>query len=98
MWCIFQPHTYTRTKAFLNDFVKALSIADKVVLADVYPAREVYDGTIHSCDLAQLMDNVCYMNDFAAIERYVRQNAKNDDMVITMGAGDVYKIGLSLVK
>jgi len=98
VWCIFQPHTYTRTKAFLNDFAKALSIADKVVLADVYPAREIYDGSIHSCDLAQLMDNVCYMNDFDAIERYVRQNVKSGDMVITMGAGDVYKIGQKLTK
>ena len=98
VWCIFQPHTYTRTKAFLEDFAKALSIADKVVLADVYPARELYDGSIHSCDLAQLIKNVCYMNDFTAIEKYVKNNIKKGDMVITMGAGDIYKVGLNLVK
>ncbi len=97
VWCIFQPHTYSRTKAFLGDFAEALSIADSVILADVYPAREEYDGTIHSCDLAQLMNNVVYMNDFGAIERYVKTNAKPGDMVITMGAGDVYKIGNELV-
>ncbi|MBR5155717.1 MAG: UDP-N-acetylmuramate--L-alanine ligase [Clostridia bacterium] len=98
VWCIFQPHTYSRTKAFLEDFREALSIADKVVLADVYPAREKYDGTIHSCDLALLMDNVVYMNDFDAIVRYVKANTKPGDMVITMGAGDVFKIGNELVK
>ncbi len=98
VWCIFQPHTYSRTKAFLEDFAQALSIADKVVLADVYPAREKYDGTVHSCDLALLMDNVVYMNDFDAIERYVKANAKPGDMVITMGAGDVFKIGYGLLE
>ena len=98
VWCVFQPHTYSRTKAFLEDFAKSLSIADKVVLADVYSARENYDGTIHSCDLAALIDNVTYINDFGAIERYVKANAKSGDMVITMGAGDVYKIGYNLVK
>ncbi len=98
VWCIFQPHTYSRTKAFLEDFAKALSIADKVVLADVYPAREKYDGTVHSCDLACLMENVVYMNDFDAIARYVRTNAKPGDMVITMGAGDIYKVGRKLVE
>lgn len=98
VWCVFQPHTYSRTKAFLEDFANALSIADKVVLADVYPARESYDGTIHSCDLALLMNNVTYINDFSAIEGYVRANAKAGDIVITMGAGDIYKVGKNLIK
>ncbi len=98
VWCIFQPHTYSRTKAFLNDFKNALSNADKVILTDVYPAREEYDGTIHSCDLAILMDNVTYINDFGAVQRFVKSKAKPGDMIITMGAGDVYKIGYDLVK
>ncbi len=98
VWCIFQPHTYSRTKAFLEDFANALSIADRVVLADIYPARETYDGTTHSCDLAALIKNVTYINEFGAIERYVKANAKSGDMVITMGAGDVCKIGYNLVK
>ena len=98
VWCIFQPHTYSRTKAFLAEFAEALSIADKVVLADVYPAREAYDGTIHSCDLAAKIKNVTYMNDLAAIERYVRKNVKADDLVITMGAGDIFKVGNALTE
>ena len=98
VWCIFQPHTYSRTKAFLEDFAKALEIADRVIVADVYPAREKYDGTIHSCDLASLCPKAMFMNDFGAIERYVKKNVTPGDMVITMGAGDVFKIGKELVK
>ncbi len=98
VWCIFQPHTYTRTKAFLNDFAKALSIADHVIIADVYPAREKYDGTIHSCDLAYLINNGVYINDFGAIERYIKKNTKKGDLVISMGAGSVTEIGHNLVK
>ena len=98
VWCIFQPHTYSRTKAFLPDFAEALSIADNVILADVYPAREKYDGTIHSCDLAQLMKNVTYINDFGAIERYILKKAKPGDLVFTMGAGDICKVGYDLTK
>ncbi len=98
VWCVFQPHTYSRTKAFLNEFAESLSIADKVVLTDIYPAREEYDGSTHSCDLAALIQDVTYINDFGAIKRYVKANTKPGDMVITMGAGDVYEIGYSLVE
>ena len=98
VWCIFQPHTYSRTKAFLNEFAEALSLADHVIIADVYPAREKYDGTIHSCDLALLIDKGVYINDFGAIERYIKKNAKKGDLVISMGAGSVTEIGHNLVK
>ncbi len=97
IWCIFQPHTYSRTKAFLKDFAESLSIADKVIVADIYPAREKYDGVTHSCDLVSLTDNAMYMNSFDAIKRYVKSNAKPGDMVIAMGAGDIYKVGYDLI-
>lgn len=98
VWCVFQPHTYSRTKAFTADFARTLSLADKTIVADVYPAREVYDGTIHSCDLVRLMNGEgIYMNDMGAIKRYILKNAKTGDMVITMGAGDIFKLGYSLV-
>ena len=97
IWCVFQPHTYTRTKAFLDDFAEALKMADKIVLADIYPAREKYDGTIHSCDLAAKIEGCTYINDFEAIERYIKQNAKDGDLIITMGAGNINKVGKSLV-
>ncbi len=98
LWCIFQPHTYSRTKAFLNEFAEALSLADKVIIADIFPAREKYDGSIHSCDLAYLIENGIYLNNFDSIIKYVKENTKPGDLIITMGAGDVYKIGTRLVE
>ncbi len=93
---VFQPHTYTRTKALLDDFAQVLSLADKVMICDVYPAREDYDGTIHSCDLAAKIKGVTYINDNKAMVRYLKKVLAEDDMLITMGAGDVYKIGYDL--
>ncbi len=98
VWCIFQPHTYSRTKTLFNDFAKVLPTADKVIITDVYSAREKYDGTIHSCDLALATDKAIYMNDFGAIVRFVKENAKAGDVVLTVGAGDVYKIGRMLIE
>lgn len=98
VWCVFQPHTYSRTKAFLCEFAEALSLADKVIVADVYPARESYDGSVHSCDLAMLTEGSVFINDFGAIERYVLKNAEPDDIVITMGAGDIFKVGYGIIE
>lgn len=97
VWVVFQPHTYSRTKALLDQFPDALKLADRVMIADVYPAREQYDGTIHSCDLAAKIPGSVYMNDKDAIKRYLLKNAEEGDLVITMGAGDVWKIGYALV-
>lgn len=97
VWVAFQPHTYTRTAAFLEEFASALSVADKVMIADVYPAREKYDGTIHSCDLAALIHGSVYMNDMDAMKRYILANADPGDLVITMGAGNICNLGYALV-
>lgn len=96
VWVAFQPHTYSRTKALLDDFADVLKLADKVIICDVYPAREDYDGTIHSCDLAAKIPNSVYINDLDAAKRYVEANVSDKDLFITMGAGDVYKIGYAL--
>lgn len=98
VWVAFQPHTYSRTKALLDEFSEVLPIADRVLICDVFPAREEYDGTIHSCDLAMKIDGAVYMNDMEAMERYLRANLEENDMLITMGAGDVYKIAYNIVK
>lgn len=98
IWCIFQPHTYTRTKALFNDFIKALSYADHVVVADIYAAREKDTGLVSSKQLAQNMENGIYIPSFEEIEDYIAKNAKSGDIVITMGAGDIYKVGENLVK
>lgn len=99
--CVFQPHTYTRTKAFWNEFAEALSLADIVVLADVYAARETDTLGIKSSDLAaeiqKLGTESYYFPSFAAIEKFLLEKCLNKDLLITMGAGDVYRIGESLL-
>ena len=95
--CIFQPHTYTRTKELLHEFATSFKHADEVILADIYAAREVDTGEIHSKDLlnALINENVAasYFDSFDAICNHLVQYCKKDDLVITTGAGDVYRIG-----
>ena len=99
--CVFQPHTYTRTKAFWDDFVKALAQADIVVLADVYAARETDTLGVSSknlaADIAKLGTKCYYFPCFDEIENFLLENCMNNDLLITMGAGDVYKIGENLL-
>ena len=97
----FQPHTYSRTKAFLDDFADVLSMADVVVLADIYAARETDTLGISSSDLAKeaakLGTDTHYYPSFAEIEAFLKENCKSGDLLITMGAGDVVKIGEELL-
>ena len=85
----------------MPDFVEALSLADKVVLTDVYAARE---KDIYGCNSLTLYEamkekgiDVTYIKDFSEIEKFVKQNCTTDDLLITMGAGDVVNIGQNLV-
>ncbi len=101
LWCVFQPHTYSRTKAFLKEFAQALSLADKVVLADIYAARESDNLGISSEDLwreIKALGRDCYyFPTFDEIENFLLENCINNDLLITMGAGDVFKIGENLL-
>ena len=101
LWVVFQPHTYTRTKAFFDDFADALSLADKVVLADIYAARETDTLGISSKLLAEAIaergTESYYFPSFEEIEKFLLKNCQEGDVLITMGAGDVYKIGDSLL-
>ncbi len=101
LWCVFQPHTYTRTKAFMDDFAKALCLADKVVLADIYAARETDSLGISSRTLRDRIQaaggECCYFPTFDEIENFLLENCTNGDLLITMGAGDVLKIGENLL-
>jgi len=102
IWCIFQPHTYTRTKSLLNDFALSFTNADVVIVADIYAAREQDNGEINSQILVEKINstggNAIYMNDFNDIASYLRDNAAPGDIVITMGAGDIYKVGDEMLK
>jgi UDP-N-acetylmuramate--alanine ligase len=101
VWCAFQPHTYTRTYALLPEFAKALSAADHVILADIYAAREKDTGMVSSKDLAekisQLGTDVVYLGDFSSIEKFILKNCKKNDLLITMGAGNIVDVGESLL-
>lgn len=101
LWCVFQPHTYTRTKAFLTDFADALSHADHVVLTDIYAAREVNTLGISSGMLQEELlkkgTDCSYFSSFAEIEKFLSKKCMHGDLLITMGAGDVLKIGENLL-
>lgn len=101
IWCIFQPHTYTRTKALLHALAKSLALADKVILTDIYPARETDTLGISSLNLLEELKKYgteCYhFSSFDEIERFALQNCVHNDLLITMGAGDVVKIGEHLL-
>lgn len=93
IWCVFQPHTYTRTRALFDDFVNALTNKAKVIVLDIYAAREKDTGLVSARDLAKKIPNAIYMPDFDECVKYLKANTKPGDMIITMGAGDVYNIG-----
>lgn len=99
LWCIFQPHTYTRTLALFDQFAEAFEKADVLILADIYAAREKDIYEISSEKLSDEIKKehpgkeVYYMENFRKIADYVRDHARKGDLVITMGAGDIYKVG-----
>lgn len=103
VWCIFQPHTYTRLRDLMTEFTDAFQDADVVVLAKVYPAREKDIYGVHSDDLYRNIKEkypekeVHYFGTFEEIADFVRKNVGAHDMAMTMGAGDIYKV-LDLIK
>ena len=101
IWCVFQPHTYTRTKALFDSFVDALSLADEVVLAEIYPARETDTLGMSSALIADALKergvSARYFRSFDEIEKFLLENCIHGDMLITMGAGNVVDIADSLL-
>ncbi len=99
LWCIFQPHTYTRTRALFDEFAVAFEKTDKLILTEIYAAREKNIYKISSKQLVERIreiapdKDVIFIEDFDEIAEYIKENAETGDMVITMGAGDVYKVG-----
>jgi len=102
LWCVFQPHTYTRTKSLLNEFSEAFFSADKVIITDIYAAREQDPGDIHSKDLAdrlyQKNVDVKYIQTFEDIASFLCENIKENDLVITAGAGPIYQVAEMVVE
>ena len=94
----FQPHTYTRTKALFDDFVRELSAADHLVLAEIYAARERNTVGISSKDLQARIPGSVYCKDLPSVTEYLRSIAKPGDIILTVGAGDIFRAGEALLK
>lgn len=97
IWCVFQPHTYSRTKYLMDEFSSAFKDADIVIVSDIYAAREADSGDVNSGMLADRISSTgkqaIYIMDFESIVEYLDKNAVSGDLIITMGAGDIYKVG-----
>ena len=96
--CAFQPHTYTRTKALFNDFVKELRVPDVVVLAEIYAAREQNDIGISSMDLSREIPGSVYCPTLDKVTAALARIACPGDLILTVGAGDIFKAGEKLLK
>lgn len=96
--CAFQPHTYTRTSALFDDFVRELKTVDIAVLAEIYAAREQNTIGISSADLAKQIPNSIYCETLPDVTAYLKQAAKPGDLILTVGAGDIFKAGEALLQ
>lgn len=102
IWCVFQPHTYTRTKSLMDEFAKSFANADVVIVSDIYAAREADTGEVHASMLAERIrengDSAVYISGFEEIVKFLENNVNPGDLVITMGAGDISKVGEMFIK
>ena len=96
--CAFQPHTYTRTKELFNDFVEVLKLPDKVLLAEIFAARETDTLGISSKDLADRIPNAEFCPTLEDVTARFKELAQPGDLLITVGAGDIYLAGEALLK
>ena len=105
---VFHPHTYTRTKVLLDDFAKSFVDADEVIILDIYGSAREKQGGVHSRDLVDLIrrknaktrkqQGVKHIATLEECEKYLRENIERGDVIILMGAGDVFRVGENLVK
>ena len=95
---VFQPHTYSRTAALFDDFVEQLKRPDVLLLMEIYAAREQNTLGISSASLAEKIPNATFYPDRETLENTLRAIARPGDIILTVGAGDVYKTGESLLK
>ncbi len=100
-WILFQPHTFSRTMALLDDFANVLTNFDNIVVTDIYAAREIDNHEVSSKDIIDKIEalgrKAFYIKDLDSIVEFVRRNAKPDDIIITQGAGTITKVGHALV-
>ena len=98
VWVVHQPFTYSRTAMLLDEFAQALSIADRVVLTEIMGSREKNTYNIYAKDLAEKIDGCVWFPTFEEVAKYVVDNAREGDLIITTGCGDVYKVADMMIK
>ena len=98
VWAVFQPHTFSRTYMFLDEFAEVLSIPDHAVLSEILPVRETNTYNIYAKDLADKIDGCVWFKTFEEIADYVTQKAQSGDLIITIGGGNVYMCAVMIIK
>lgn len=96
IWCVYQPHTYSRTEELFDEFTKSFDGVN-VIYSDIYAAREVNTTGISSKMLAEKTDSAVYLDSFESIAKYLDENVKDGETVIVMGAGDIIKLSEMLI-
>jgi len=96
--CAFQPHTYSRTQALFDDFIRELKISDIAVLMEIYAAREQNDIGISSNDLAKQIPGAIYCSTLEKVTDTLAQLAQPGDLILTVGAGDIFRAGEALLE
>lgn len=97
VWAIFQPHTFSRTFMFQNEFAEALSIADEVVISDILPVRETNTYGVESTDITNKIKGSYYIPTFEEISEFIVKSVQPGDLVITLGGGNIYKCANMIV-
>lgn len=98
VFAVFQPFTFSRTVMLMDDFARVLKIADRAVLAQIMGSREINTYGVHVSQLAEKVDGSVYFDTFEQIADYIVENAKEGDLVITLGCGDIYKAAKIMLK
>ncbi len=98
VWAIFQPHTFSRTAMLLDDFAKALSIPDQAIISEILAVRETNTYNIYNTDLGNKIDGALCIDTFEDITKFICENAKPGDLVLTMGGGNVYMCANMILK
>ena len=95
---VFQPHTYSRTKTLFRDFVQVLQPVKNLMLYKTYPAREVYDGAGSAETLAHAIGDCLYADNVFVLKTWLKKTLKEGDLVLFLGAGDIYYAAQYLLK
>lgn len=98
VWAVFQPHTFSRTAMLMDDFAKALKIPDTAIISEILPVRETNTYNVYSTDLGKKVPGSVCLDTFDEISDYIVKNAKEGDLVLTMGGGNVYMCANQIVK